>query len=85
MKKRKTKIQKGTLQPRFDEQLKFQVSDNILPVVQLGIYLKRNHPRKEKRVMGKVIVPPTSDKWKKLVENESVESWFSVFAKPKQE
>ena len=84
LEKRKSKRQKGTLQPKFDDNFKFVVPDNMLPEIQLLVKLKQPHLFKKNSLFGKTVILPTCDNWKQLLEKEFTSGWFSVYLKPKK-
>jgi len=73
------------LQPIYEDEVMFSIPDNILPEARLVIKLKMKRTLRATTLIGKFTIMPTNDNWKKLVENEFTEGWFSVLNKPKLE
>ena len=83
LEKYRTNVQKGSLQPTFDNEIFFQVPDEMLEELRLVITLKCKKVLKKSQVIGVSKILPTSEYWKQLLETGYTEGWFSVFAKPK--
>ena len=83
MEKRKSSSQSGTLQPFYDNEVKFSIPDNLLPEARLLVKLKQKHLLKPTSLIGKMVLLPESDNWKQLLEKDYTEGWVSVFNKPK--
>ena len=84
MEKRKSSTKSGTLQPLFEDEVSFSVPDNLLPDTRMLIKLKQKRMFRPTTTIGKVLVLPTADNWKQLLEKEYTEGWFSVLSKPKE-
>lgn len=85
MEKRKSKTKGGTLQPLYEDEVTFSVPDNIIPEARLLIKLKMKKLMRPPTLIGKLLIMPTQDNWKKLVDDGFTEGWFSVMNKPKMD
>ena len=63
----------------------FSVPDNILPEARLLIKLKMKRMLRPTTLIGKLLIMPTNDNWKKLCSEDYTEGWFSVMNKPKMD
>eukprot|EP00794_Sanderia_malayensis_P003677 gene3677-4194_t len=83
MKKLKSKVMKGTLQPTFSDCLEFEMSDNLLPDISLVVALKAKRLLKKNILLGTGELKSDSEYWKKLLEDGIVTVVIPVFNKPK--
>ncbi|XP_066924500.1 synaptotagmin-2-like isoform X2 [Clytia hemisphaerica] len=81
--KRKSRSKGGTLQPLFEDEVSFSIPDNILPDAKLLVKLKMKRMLRPTMLIGKYTILSTNDNWKKLVDTEYTEGWFSMMNKPK--
>ncbi|XP_002161895.1 synaptotagmin-2 isoform X1 [Hydra vulgaris] len=83
LEKNRTDVQKGSIHPIFDQEIFFQVPDEMLGDMRLVITLKCKKLLTKSQVIGLFKILPTNEYWKQLIETGHTEGWFSVFSKPK--